>query len=67
MDAEARFGWFYGWPVYAFFGQALDERGYTYDLLADSIPPASKTPTRWKTAASATARRPSPRSRHMTW
>ncbi|MCB0071555.1 MAG: S8 family serine peptidase, partial [Caldilineaceae bacterium] len=32
VDAEARFGWFYGWPVYAFFGQALDERGYTYDL-----------------------------------
>lgn len=32
VDAEARFGWFLGWPVHAFFSQALDARGFGYDF-----------------------------------
>ncbi len=32
VDADARYGWFIGWPVHTIFDWALEQHGYTRDL-----------------------------------
>ncbi|MCB0129808.1 MAG: carboxypeptidase regulatory-like domain-containing protein, partial [Caldilineaceae bacterium] len=43
VDADARLGWFYGWPVYNVMAQVLEEQGYSYDLWRIRYPDRTDT------------------------